>query len=328
MDRVLKRRRLGADGPEVSAIGLGCMSLSGAYGASDDAAGLKLLRAALDAGVDFLDTADMYGWGHNENLVGAAVAGRRDDAFVATKFGHVQGETGELLINGRPDYVFRACDASLKRLNLDHIDLYYQHRVDPDVPIDETVDAMSQLVRRGKVRFLGLSEARPETIRKAHRIHKIAAVQMEYSLLYRIEAEEVAAAVKELGIGFVAYSPLGRGLLSESVTSAQDVANDRRAAHPRFAPENFARNRRLAGRLADAARAKGCSTAQLALAFVLAEGAIPIPGTRKPERLAENLGALDVELTPQEVAELKEAIPADAAAGARYPADLLAKAYL
>ncbi|ACK49641.1 aldo/keto reductase [Methylocella silvestris BL2] len=327
--RIARFHRLGAQGPDVSAIGLGCMSLSGAYGESEDKNGIAVIHAALDAGVNFLDTADMYGWGHNESLVGAAIAGRRDEAFIATKFGHVEGNSGEVLINGRPDYVFKACDASLKRLKVDHIDLYYQHRVDPQVPIDETVDAMSQLVRKGKARFIGLSEAKPETIRRACRIHPIAAVQMEYSLLYRKEAEEVLAATHELGIGFVAYSPLGRGLLTPALRTAADVAGDRRATHPRFLAENFDHNRRLADQVAEMARAKRCTSAQLALAFLLADETVtPIPGTKKIERLWENMGALDVELSAEELAELREMIPSDAAAGERYPENLLKAAYL
>lgn len=322
------RRPLGAKGPLVSAIGLGCMSLSGAYGESDDATGAAVIRATLDAGADFLDTADMYGWGHNERLVGEAIRGRRDEAFVATKFGHVLTDSGETRVNGRPDYLFKACDASLARLKLDHIDLYYQHRVDPQVPIDETVDAMGELVRRGKVRFIGLSEARPETIRRAHKIHPLAAVQMEYSLLYRAEAQEVLATTRELGVGFVAYSPLGRGLLAGAVNSPADVAGDRRASHPRFAPENFARNQALVRRVADFARTKGCSLAQLALAYVLANGAIVIPGTKSLARLNENLDAAKVALSAQDVADLEEIAPVGAAAGERYPQALLKQAYL
>lgn len=328
MERISRYVQLGAGGPQVSALGLGCMSLSGAYGASDDAEGVKLIRSALDMGVTFLDTADMYGWGHNETLVGAALAGRRGEAFVATKFGHVRGEGDEVLINGRPDYVFKACDASLARLKLDHIDLYYQHRVDPDVPIDETVDAMGQLVRKGKVRHIGLSEARPETIRRAQKVFPVSAVQTEFSLLYRVEAQETLETTRELGIAFVAYSPLGRGLLTSAAPSSAEIAGDRRVTHPRFSAKNLAHNLELVDRLAQLAKAKGCSPSQLALAYVLAKGAIPIPGTRRLARLEENIEALEVALNEQDVAALEQAIPADAAAGERYPPDLLAKAYL
>ncbi|WP_374309798.1 aldo/keto reductase [Methylocella sp.] len=324
MERISRYVPLGAGGPQVSALGLGCMSLSGAYGANDDAEGVKLIRSALDRGVTFLDTADMYGWGRNETLVGAALAGRRGEAFVATKFGYVRGEGDALLINGRPDYVFRACDASLARLKLDHIDLYYQHRVDPDVPIDETVDAMGQLVRKGKVRHIGLSEARPETIRRAQKVFPVSAAQTEFSLLYRVEAQETLETTRELGIAFVACSPLGRGLLTSAAPSSAGIAGDRPATHPRFS----ARNLELVDRLAQLAKAKGCSPSQLALAYVLAKGAIPIPGTRRLARLEENVEALDVALSEQDVAALEQAIPADAAAGERYPPDLLAKACL
>lgn len=306
------------------------MSFSGVYGACEDADGAAVIKAALDAGVNFLDTADMYGWGHNETLVGAAIAGRRDEIVLATKFGHVRGSSGETLVNGRPDYVFKACDASLKRLKVDHIDLYYQHRVDPQVPIDETVDAMAELIAKDKARAIGLSEARPETIRRAHKIHPLAAVQMEYSLLYRTEAEEVLVATRELGVGFVAYSPLGRGLLSGAIQSAADVAGDRRREHPRFEPENFSHNRRLAEQVAVMAKAKGCTTAQLALAFLLSQGddVTPIPGTTKIGRLFENIGALAVTLDAAELEELSAMIPSDAVAGERYPEAALKNAYL
>jgi len=322
-------RRLGASDLRVSTLGLGCMSFSGVYGPCEDADGAAVIKAALDAGINFLDTADMYGWGHNETLVGHAIAGRRDDIVLATKFGHVLTPSGATVINGRPDYVISACDASLRRLKADHIDLYYQHRVDPQVPIDETVGAMAELVQKGKVRAIGLSEARPETIRRAHRIYPVTAVQMEYSLLYRTEAEEVLAATRELGIGFVAYSPLGRGLLAGAVKSAADVASDRRAQHPRFEAKNFGRNRSLVDRVAEMAKAKECTTAQLALAFILAQGddVTPIPGTKKIARLYENIGALSVELSETEVEELGQLVPPDAVAGERYPEDSLKNAY-
>jgi aryl-alcohol dehydrogenase-like predicted oxidoreductase len=328
---VTRFRRLGASDLEVSALGLGCMSLSSIYGPSSDADGLSVIQAALDAGVNFIDTADTYGWGHSESLVGEAIANhRRDNIVLATKFGYVRTSAGETIINGRPDYVFSACDASLRRLKVDHIDLYYQHRIDPRVPVDETVDAMAQLVKKGKVRAIGLSEARPETIRRAHKIYPLTAVQMEYSLLYRIEAEEVLAAARELGIGFVAYSPLGRGLLTGTIQSTDEVSNDRRANHPRFSAENFAHNRRLADHLGAMAETKACTKAQLALAFILAQGndVIPIPGTKRKERLLENIGALEVQLDGAEIAELSAMIPRDAAAGARYSDASLKIAYL
>lgn len=327
---VTRFHRLGGSGLTVSALGLGCMSFSGAYGACEDADGAAVIKAALDAGINFLDTADIYGWGHNETLVGAAIAGRRDEVVLATKFGHVRGPGGEIRVNGRPDYVLKACDASLTRLKADHIDLYYQHRVDPQVPIDETVDAMAELIAKGKVRAIGLSEAKPETIRRAHRIHPLAAVQMEYSLLYRAEAEEVLATTRELGVAFVAYSPLGRGLLGGAIRSAADVAGDRRGEHPRFAPENFSHNRRLAERVAAMAEAKGCTTAQLALAFLMSQGedVTPIPGTTKTSRLFENIGALAVKLDAGELEELSTMIPNNAAAGERYPEAALKNAYL
>ncbi|MEJ0095945.1 MAG: aldo/keto reductase [Methylocella sp.] len=327
---VTRFHRLGTSDLNVSALGLGCMSFSGVYGPCEDVDGASVIKAALDAGINFFDTADMYGWGHNESLVGAAIAGLNRDIFLATKFGHVRTPAGKTVINGRPDYVFSACDASLQRLKVDHIDLYYQHRVDPQVPIDETVDAMAQLVKKGKVRAIGLSEARPETIRRAHKIYPLTAVQMEYSLLYRTEAEEVLATTRELGIAFVAYSPLGRGLLTGAIQSTEDVAGDRRAEHPRFDIENFAHNRRLADRVAAMAKAKGCTTAQLALAFILAQGddVTPIPGTKKIERLMENIGALAVELDSAEMEELATMIPRDAAAGERYPEAALKNAYL
>ncbi|WOJ90797.1 aldo/keto reductase [Methylocapsa polymorpha] len=322
-------RRLGASDLRVSALGLGCMSFSGVYGPCEDADGAAVIKAALNAGINFLDTADMYGWGHNETLVGHAIAGRRDDIVLATKFGHVLTPSGATVINGRPDYLFSACDASLRRLKVDHIDLYYQHRVDPQVPIDETVGAMAELVQKGKARAIGLSEARPETIRRAHRIYPVTAVQMEYSLLYRTEAEEVLAVTRELGIGFVAYSPLGRGLLTGAVKSAGDVAGDRRAQHPRFEAKNFGRNRSLVDRVADMAKSKGCTTAQLALAFILAQGddVTPIPGTKKIARLYENIGALSVELAEADLEELAGLVPQDAVAGERYPEDSLKNAY-
>jgi aryl-alcohol dehydrogenase-like predicted oxidoreductase len=316
----LELRQLGSGGLRVSALGLGCMSLSGVYGESNDEEAVSLIRYALDQGVTLLDTADMYGWGQNEELVGQAIAGRRDEVVLATKFGQVRSEAGQG-VNGRPDYVHQACDASLKRLKVDVIDLYYQHRVDPQVPIEETVGAMADLVRQGKVRHLGLSEARPETIRRAHSVHPISAVQTEYSLLYRQEAEETLQTTRELGIGFVAYSPLGRGFLTGGIRSPDEVQGDRRAQHPRFQAEHFAHNRALVDHVEALAREKGCTPAQLVLAWLLAQGpdVVPIPGTKRQERLDENVGALQVRLSTEDVSRISEAVPAGAAAGNRYP---------
>ncbi|VTZ25794.1 Aldo/keto reductase [Methylocella tundrae] len=320
---VTRFHRLGGSGLTVSALGLGCMSFSGVYGACEDADGAAVIKAALDAGINFLDTADIYGWGHNETLVGAAIAGRRDEVVLATKFGHVRGPGGEIRVNGRPDYVFKACDASLTRLKADHIDLYYQHRVDPQVPIDETVDAMAELIAKGKVRAIGLSEAKPETIRRAHRIHPLAAVQMEYSLLYRAEAEEVLATTRELGVAFVAYSPLGRGFLTGQIKSVDDlVSDDYRRNSPRFQGENFAKNLDLVHEIEAIAREKGCSPAQLSLAWVLAQGddIVPIPGTKRCKYLEENVGALEVSLSAGELERISRIAPPDKAAGTRYAA--------
>jgi aryl-alcohol dehydrogenase-like predicted oxidoreductase len=306
---------------QVSAIGLGCMSLSSVYGASDDRAGVDVIRDALDRGVTLLDTSDMYGWGHNEKLVGEAIAGRRSEVFLATKFGNLGGRDSKFA-DGRPEYVIASCEASLKRLNVEVIDLYYQHRIDTTVPIEDTAGAMASLVKAGKVRFLGLSEARPETIRRAHAVHPIAAIQNEYSLLYRTEAEETLLTTRELGITFVAYSPLGRGLLTAKVEDAASLAdNDARKRHPRFAADNIAHNLDLVHRVAAIAQRKGCTPGQLALAWLLAQGPdiVPIPGTKRKERLAENVGALGVELSEADVAQISAAVPAGAAAGLRYP---------
>jgi aryl-alcohol dehydrogenase-like predicted oxidoreductase len=326
-----ERRHIGRDGPEVLAIGLGCMSLSGTYGASDDEAAIRFLHRALDLGVDHLDSSDMYGWGHNEELLGRALKGRRQGVVVASKFGQVRNPGGQNGVNGRPEYVRQACDASLTRLGIDTIDLYYQHRVDPDVPVEDTVGAMSRLVEQGKVRFLGLCEARPERLRRAHAVHPIAAVQSEYSLLYRQEAEETRAAVKDLGISFVAYAPLGRSLLAGVIPDFANLApGDTRARHPRFEGENFGKNRALVERVEAIAADKRCTVAQLSLAWLLAQGpdVIPIPGTKHIERLEENLAALDVELTPEEGATIAEAVPRGAAAGTRYPAGGMKGVYL
>jgi len=317
----IAHRKLGRQGLSVSTIGLGCMSLSGIYGAADDAESETLIRQAVDRGVDHLDSSDMYGWGHNEQVVGRAIKGRRDRVVLATKFGQTKGEGPVNGVDGRPEYVVEACEASLKRLGVDVIDLYYQHRVDPKVAIEDTVGAMKRLVEQGKVRHLGLSEAAPETIRRAHKVHPISAVQTEYSLLYRSEAEATLKTTRELGIGYVAYSPLGRGFLTGALQSLDDI-DGRRAAHPRFQAENFARNRELVMKIEAIAARKGCTPAQLTLAWLLAQGddIVAIPGTRYFKRLEENLGALDVKLSAVEVAEISAAVPVGAAAGSRYPA--------
>jgi aryl-alcohol dehydrogenase-like predicted oxidoreductase len=316
----LEQRRLGTDGLLVSALGLGCMSLSGVYGDSDDAEAARLIHHALDTGVTMLDSADMYGWGHNEEVVGRAIAGRRDEVVLATKFGQVKTATGQA-VDGRPEYVRQACEASLERLGVETIDLYYQHRVDPNVPIEDTVGAMADLVRAGKVRWLGLSEARPQTIRRAHKVHPIAAVQLEFSLLYRVEAEETLQTTRQLGIGFVAYSPLGRGFLTGAIRDLAELKGDRRAQHPRFSPEHFAHNRALVAKLEDIAREKGCTPAQLVLAWLLEQGedVVPIPGTKHRPRLDENLEALQVRLAPEDVARISAAVPPGSASGPRYP---------
>jgi aryl-alcohol dehydrogenase-like predicted oxidoreductase len=323
------RRHLG--GLAVPALGLGCMPLSGVYGEANDATSEDLIRYAIDRGATHLDSADMYGWGHNESLVGRAIKGRRDKVVLATKFGQTKptqpgGANG---VNGRPEYVIEACEASLKRLGVDVIDLYYQHRVDPSVPIEDTVGGMARLVEQGKVRYLGLSEASPTTIRRAHAAHPIAAVQTEYSLLYRVEAEETRATTRALGIGFVAYSPLGRGFLTGTIKELAQV-DGRRAAHPRFQGENFTHNRALIARFEAIAGEKGCTSAQLALAWVMAQGddVVVIPGTRSKERFDENRGALAVSLSADDIKCIGEAIPSGAAAGTRYPAGAMKAVYV
>lgn len=322
-------RRLGKQGLSVSTIGLGCMSLSGVYGAADDAESVDLIRHAIDNGIDHLDSSDMYGWGHNEEVVGRALKDRRDRVVLATKFGQIRRDGQPNGVNGRPEYVLQACDASLQRLGVSVIDLYYQHRVDPSVPIEETVGAMVRLVEQGKVRHLGLSEAGPETIRRAHKVHPIAAVQTEYSLLYRTEAEETRKTTRELGIGFVAYSPLGRGFLTGALKELSDI-DGRRAAHPRFQAENFAHNRALVAKIEAIAKEKDCTPSQITLAWLLAQGddVVAIPGTRRTARMDENLGALKVALTPDEVAQISAAVPAGAAAGTRYPAGQMGTVYV
>jgi aryl-alcohol dehydrogenase-like predicted oxidoreductase len=318
----MERRKLGSQGFDVSRIGLGCMGMSEFYGRTDEGEAIATIRRALDLGVTFLDTADMYGPFTNEKLVGRAIAGRRSDVELATKFGNVRGENGERLgIRGDAEYVRQACDASLDRLGVDHIDLYYQHRVDPNTPIEETVGAMAELVEAGKVRHLGLSEAAPETIRGAHDVHPITALQTEYSLWSRDPEDEVLPTVRELGIGFVAYSPLGRGFLSGRIRSVDDLdPDDFRHHHPRFRGENFERNRELVARVHQIAEEKGVSSARLALAWVLHQGddVVPIPGTKHVRYLEENVAAVDVELTAGELARIEEAFPKGATAGERY----------
>lgn len=324
-------RKLGNSTLTVSAIGLGCMSMSGIYGKGDDAESIAVIHRALDLGVNVLDSSDMYGWGHNEDLLAKAIKGRRDKVVLTTKFGNLRKPDGTAGVNGRPEYVPQACDASLKRLGVDVIDLYYQHRVDPSVPIEDTVGAMAKLVRQGKVRFLGLSEAAPATVRRAHAVHPITALQSEYSLLYRTEAEQTLPVLRELGISFVAYSPLGRSLLTGRVQSAADIPEgDRRRDHPRFQDENLARNVELVHRIEAIAREKRCTPAQLVLAWLLAQGQdiVPIPGTKRRERLEENVGAVNVQLGKDDVQHISEAVPAGAAAGLRYPASAMKAVYL
>jgi aryl-alcohol dehydrogenase-like predicted oxidoreductase len=321
----LPQRTLGTDAPlTVSALGLGCMGMSEFYGTPDEPAGIATIHRALDLGVTFLDTADMYGPFTNEQLVGKAIAGRRDEVQLATKFGNERRPDGSRVgINGRPEYVRSACDASLQRLGTDHIDLYYQHRVDPNVPIEETVGAMAGLVEAGKVRHLGLSEASASTIRRGHATHPITALQTEYSLFTRDIEDEILPTLRELGIGLVPYSPLGRGLLTGTITSEDtlDESDSRRSPYfPRFHGEALAANLALVDKVREIAEAKGCTPGQLALAWVLAQGddVVPIPGTKRIKYLEENVGALNVTLTPEDLAALDSAVPRDAVAGDRY----------
>jgi aryl-alcohol dehydrogenase-like predicted oxidoreductase len=322
--------KLGKSGLSVSAIGLGCMGMSEFYDPArmDDDESIRVIHRYLDAGGNFLDTADMYGWGRNEVLVGRAIAGRRGQVVLATKFGNVRGPNGEFLgIRGDPQYVRGCCEASLARLKVDVIDLYYQHRVDPKVPIEETVGAMAELVRSGKVRHLGLSEAAPATIRRAAAVHPIAALQTEYSLWSRDPEDGLLQAVRELGIGFVAYSPLGRGFLTGQIRKFEDLpADDRRRIFPRFQGENFQKNLDLVARIEALAKAKGCTPGQLALSWVIAQGddVVAIPGTKRVRYLDENLGALGVTLTPDDLRQIDEAMPAGLAAGQRYTAQAMA----
>jgi aryl-alcohol dehydrogenase-like predicted oxidoreductase len=323
----VERRALGSQGLEVSAVGLGCMGMSFGYGAVEEGRAIATIDRALELGVTFLDTSDLYGPKTNEELLGRALAGRRDGVELATKFGSYSPDDPPRVPDGRPEHVRRALDASLRRLGVDHIDLYYQHRVDPKVPIEETVGAMGEMVAAGKVRYLGLSEASARTIRRAHATHPISAVQSEYSLWSRDMEAEVIPTLAELGIGFVPYSPLGRGFLTGAISSVDDLAaNDFRRIAPRFSAENFDRNTVLVDLVRSIATAKGTTAAQVALAWVFASvpGAVPIPGTTRPERVAENAAALEVELTGEEKQVLDEAFPPGVAAGARYPAPMMA----
>jgi aryl-alcohol dehydrogenase-like predicted oxidoreductase len=319
----MKTRKLGTNGPAISTVGLGCMGMSEFYGAADDAASIDVIQHALDAGVTFLDTADMYGAGRNESLLGRALRGRRERAVVATKFAFMRGADGAFLgLSGRPEYVKTACDASLARLGIDAIDLYYQHRVDPAVPVEETVGAMADLVAQGKVRHLGLSEVAPATLRRAHAVHPIAAVQTEYSLWSRDPETAVLETCRELGVTFVAYSPLGRGFLTGQIRSVDDLApDDFRRGMPRFQGEAFAKNLELVARVRDLARARGVTPAQLALAWVLARAphVVAIPGTRSRARVDENAAAADMVLTADELRAIDAACPPGVAVGTRYP---------
>ena len=329
---MMRMRRLGNSSLNASSIGLGLMSMSGTYGKSDDQECIGVIHRALDLGINHLDSSDMYGWGQNEELLGRAIKGKRDRVLVATKFGQVRSPDGKgNLVDGRPAYVAEACDASLKRLGVDVIDLYYQHRVDPKVPIEDTVGGMSRLVERGKVRFLGLSEAAPETVRRAQAVHPISAVQSEYSLLYRQPAEDTIAACRELGISFIAYSPIGRGLLSARIKQAGDIPeDDRRRQHPRFQDQNLEHNLGLVRRIEEIAREKGATPSQLALAWLLAQGEdiLPIPGTKRRSYLEENVEALSIRLSKDDLARINEAMPPGAAAGSRYPEAQMKGVYL
>jgi aryl-alcohol dehydrogenase-like predicted oxidoreductase len=318
----METRKLGSEGLEVSALGLGCMGMSEFYGTADEREAIATIHRAIELGVTFLDTADMYGWGANERLVGKAVAGRRDQVVLATKLGNKRGPAGEFLgISGKPDYVRSACEASLERLGVDTIDLYYQHRVDLETPIEDTVGAMAELVQEGKVRYIGLSEAAPDTIRRAHALHPISVLQTEYSLWSRDPEAEILPAVRELGIGFVAYSPLGRGFLTGGIRSVENLdEKDFRRRGPRFQGENLERNLELVAQVEAIAEEKGVKASQIALAWVLSRGddIVPIPGTKRRSYLEENAGAAEIALTAAERERLEHLFPAGAAAGDRY----------
>lgn len=319
----MERVKLGSEGAIVSRVGLGCMGMSDFYGERNDEESAATILRALDLGVTFLDTADTYGIGDNEELVGKTIEGRRDEVFLATKFANIRtkAEPNKWSISGKPEYVKSACDASLQRLGVDHVDLYYQHRVDPQTPIEETVGAMAELVAAGKVKYLGLSEASPATIRRAHKVHPITALQTEYSLFERHVEAEILPTLRELGIGFVPYSPLGRGLLTGTIKQSELKSNDSRAMRmPRFQGEAFSRNQALVERIRALAEKKSVTAGQLALAWVLAKGedVVPIPGTKRRKYLEENAAAADIKLTPSEIAEMEAAVPAEAVAGGRY----------
>jgi len=324
----MKTCALGRQGLVVSELGLGCMGMSDFYAGRDDAESMATLERALERGISFFDTADVYGPNTNEELVGRFLRGKRERVVLATKFGNVRDATGAWRgVNGRPEYVRQACDASLKRLGVDYIDLYYQHRVDATVPIEETIGAMADLVREGKVRYLGMSEAAAATIRRAHAVHPISALQTEYSLWTRDVEDAILPTLHELGIGFVPYSPLGRGFLTGRFRTIDDLpADDVRRSHPRFQGENFERNLKLVDRICDLAREKGCTASQLALAWVLAQGEdiVPIPGTKRRAYLEENIGALHLQLTADDLRRIDEATPNGATAGERYPAQAMA----
>jgi aryl-alcohol dehydrogenase-like predicted oxidoreductase len=324
----MEQRTLGSQGLAVSALGLGCMGMSQSYGPGDDRESVATIHRALDLGMTFLDTADVYGLTANERLVGQAIAGRRDQVVLATKFGNQRRADGSWVrVNGEPDYVRQACDASLARLGVDHIDLYYQHRVDRTVPVEETWGVLAELVQAGKVRYLGISEAAPETVRRAHAVHPVSAGQYEWSLFTRDLEDELLGTLRQLGIGVVAYSPLGRGFLSGRITSPDDFGEDDfRRGHPRFTGENFARNLELVERVRRLAAAKGITPSQLAIAWVLSRGddVVPIPGTKRRGYLEENAGALEVELTADDLAAIEEVTPRGSVAGERYTPELMA----